>query len=87
MHYGKVLNILDLDYFFPKEDIKQVVVKRSSPFLVYQEGSAIVRAVRDHFSNEIGEILIDDVKIFHEKKNINTRQAAKRENRRLPQIR
>ena len=57
----------DLDYLLSVwEAIKQVVVKRSSPFLVYQEGSAIVRAVRDHFSNEIGEILIDDESIYNE---------------------
>ena len=57
----------DLDYLLSVwEAIKQVVVKRSSPFLVYQEGSAIVRAVRDHFSNEIGEFLIDDESIYNE---------------------
>ena len=57
----------DLDYLLSVwEAIKQVVVKRASPFLVYQEGSAVVRAVRDHFSNEVGEILIDDPNIHKE---------------------
>ena len=57
----------DLDYLLSVwEAIKQVVVKRASPFLVYQEGSAVVRAVRDHFSNEIGEVLIDDPSIYEE---------------------
>jgi len=57
----------DLDYLLSVwEAIKQVVVKRASPFLVYQEGSAVVRAVRDHFSNEVGEILIDDSNIHKE---------------------
>ena len=50
----------DLDYLLSVwEAIKQVVVSRPSPFLIYQEGDAIVRAIRDHFSNEIGEILVD----------------------------
>ncbi len=50
----------DLDYLLSVwEAIKQVVVSRPSPFLIYQEGNAIVRAIRDHFSTEIGEILVD----------------------------
>ncbi len=50
----------DLDYLLSVwEAIKQVVVSRPSPFLIYQEGNAIVRAIRDHFSKEIGEILVD----------------------------
>ena len=57
----------DLDYLLSVwEAIKQAVVKRASPFLVYQEGSAVVRAIRDHFSNEVGEILIDDTDIHKE---------------------
>jgi len=57
----------DLDYLLSVwEAIKQAVVKRTSPFLVYQEGSAVIRAIRDHFSNEVGEILIDDPNIHKE---------------------
>jgi ribonuclease E len=51
----------DMDYLLRVwEAIKQVVVTRPAPFLIYQEGNAIVRALRDHFSDEIGEVLIDD---------------------------
>jgi ribonuclease E len=50
----------DLEYLLRVwEAIKQVVVTRPAPFLIYQEGNAIVRALRDYFSNDIGEILID----------------------------
>ena len=42
------------------EAIKLVIVRRSSPFLVYRESDAVVRALRDHLTSEIGEILIDD---------------------------
>jgi ribonuclease E len=48
------------------EAIKKVVVARPSPFLIYRESNAIVRALRDYLSNEIGEILIDDEKIYQE---------------------
>ena len=55
----------DLDYLMSVwEAIKAVVVTRPAPFLIYQEGNAIVRAVRDHLSNDIGEILVDDQDIY-----------------------
>jgi ribonuclease E len=57
----------DLDYLLRVwEAIKQVVVTRPAPFLIYQEGNAIVRALRDYFSNDIGEILIDDPAVYQE---------------------
>ena len=59
----------DIDYLLSIwEAIKGAVVQRPAPFLIYQEGNAIVRAVRDHFSNEIGEILIDGEQIYLEAK-------------------
>ena len=57
----------DVDYLLRVwEAIKQVVVTRPAPFLIYQEGNAIVRALRDYFSNDIGEILIDSPAIYQE---------------------
>jgi len=57
----------DLDYLLKVWDaIKGVVVSRPAPFLIYQEGNAIVRALRDYFSNEIGEILIDDPTVYQD---------------------
>jgi ribonuclease E len=57
----------DVDYLLRVwEAIKQVVVTRPAPFLIYQEGNAIVRALRDYFSNDIGEILIDNPNVYQE---------------------
>jgi ribonuclease E len=57
----------DMDYLLRVwEAIKQVVVTRPAPFLIYQEGNAIVRALRDYFSNDIGEILIDDTTVYQD---------------------
>jgi ribonuclease E len=57
----------DLDYLLRVwEAIKQVVVTRPAPFLIYKEGNAIVRALRDYFSNDIGEILIDSPAIYQD---------------------
>ena len=39
---------------------------RKGPFLIYQEGNVIIRALRDYLRTDIGEILIDDTKTFNE---------------------
>jgi ribonuclease E len=57
----------DLEYLLRVcEAIKQVVVTRPDPFLIYKEGNAIVRALRDYFSNDICEILIDNPSVYKE---------------------
>lgn len=48
------------------EAIKKVVVERPSPFLIYRESNAVIRALRDYMSDEIGEILIDDETTYEE---------------------
>ncbi len=48
------------------EAIKMVVVERPSPFLIYRESNAIVRALRDYLTNDIGEILIDNEETYKE---------------------
>ncbi|MHB1093720.1 Rne/Rng family ribonuclease [Thiobacillus sp.] len=39
---------------------------QSGAFLIYQEGSLVIRAIRDYFSADIGEILIDTDDIFEQ---------------------
>jgi ribonuclease E len=39
---------------------------RPAPFLIYQESKAIIRALRDYLSDDIGEILIDNQEVFNE---------------------
>jgi ribonuclease E len=57
----------DLDYLLNVwEAIKAVVVTRPAPFLIYQEGNAIVRALRDYYSSDIGEILVDNADVHRE---------------------
>ena len=48
------------------EAIRKIVVDRPSPFLMYRESNAVVRALRDYLTNEIGEILIDDEAAYKE---------------------
>src|SRR5512137_3053791 len=46
--------------------IQQASDSRPSPFLIYRESTAILRALRDYLSDDIGEILIDKKEVFEE---------------------
>mgnify|MGYP001829045541 CR=1 FL=1 len=46
--------------------ILNVVLERPSPFLIYRESNAVVRALRDYLTADIGEILIDDEQTYKE---------------------
>ncbi|MEL5849230.1 MAG: Rne/Rng family ribonuclease [Candidatus Igneacidithiobacillus chanchocoensis] len=46
------------------EAIVAAAAERQAPFLIYQEGNVVVRALRDHLSEDIGEVLIDDPSAF-----------------------
>jgi ribonuclease E len=37
-----------------------------APFLIFEEGSLVIRAIRDYFHQEIGEILIDTESIYEQ---------------------
>lgn len=51
----------DLDYLLQLWDsISRAAGERPAPFLIYQESNVIIRALRDHLRNDIGEILVDD---------------------------
>jgi ribonuclease E len=57
----------DMSYLLGIWDaIKAAVVSRPAPFLIFQDSNAIVRALRDHLANDVGEIVIDDSKTFEE---------------------
>ena len=57
----------DMDYLLGIwEAIKKAVVSRPAPFLIFQDSNAIIRALRDHLANDVGEILIDTDKAYEE---------------------
>ena len=51
------------------EAIKTAAESRAAPFLIHQESDVIVRAIRDYLRRDIGEILIDNKKVFEKAKN------------------
>tara|TARA_R110002049_G_scaffold2743_2_gene20930 strand:+ start:3127 stop:5313 length:2187 start_codon:yes stop_codon:yes gene_type:complete len=44
--------------------IEAAAAEKQEPFLIYQESNAMIRALRDHFRNDINEIIIDDAKVY-----------------------
>lgn len=57
----------DLDYQTEIwQAIKTAGDEKPAPFLIYQESNVIIRALRDNFNNDIGEILIDEALIYED---------------------
>ena len=57
----------DLDYLLKLwRAIEMAVDERTGPFLVYQESNVIIRAIRDYFSKDVSEILIDDEDMYRQ---------------------
>jgi ribonuclease E len=50
--------------------IKGSVMKVNAPALLYKERNLVVRSMRDSFTPEVEEILIDDAAVYHEVKDI-----------------
>lgn len=57
----------DLSYLQKIWDaIQNAASQRNEPFLIYQESNAMIRALRDHFRNDINEIIIDDKNVYED---------------------
>ncbi len=55
----------DLDYLLQLwTAIEKAAQEKPATFLIYQESNLFIRALRDHLRNDIGEILIDDAKVY-----------------------
>ena len=46
--------------------IEQAATQQSGAFLIYQESSLVIRAIRDYFHQDIGELLIDTEGIYEQ---------------------
>jgi ribonuclease E len=46
--------------------IEGAAQQQSGAFLIYQEGSLVIRAIRDYFQPDIGEILIDTDEVYEQ---------------------
>ena len=65
----KTLATKDLRYLLRIwKNIKKHGIKAAAPALLYKERNLAVRSIRDHFTPEVVEILIDDEEVFQEVK-------------------
>src|SRR5271165_347082 len=59
----------DLNYLLQLwHAIEDASTSQKGAFLIYQEGSLVIRAIRDYFQPEIGEILIDTESVYDQAK-------------------
>ncbi len=56
----------DLDYLIMLWEAILDAGKKPAPLLIFQESNIIIRALRDYYRSDIGEILIDDEEVFKE---------------------
>jgi ribonuclease E len=66
---GRTLEELqwDMNYLFQLwTAIEGAGSQQTGPFLIYLEGSLVIRAIRDYFHSEIGEILIDTDDVYEQ---------------------
>ncbi len=57
----------DLNYLMQLwRAIETAAKQQGGAFLIYQEGSLVIRAIRDYFHQEIGEILVDTESIYEQ---------------------
>src|SRR5271170_7231959 len=57
----------DLNYLLQLwREIESAAQTQHGAFLIYQESSLVIRAIRDHFHQDIGEILIDTDEIYEQ---------------------
>lgn len=55
----------DLDYLLHLwEAIDRAYKEKSAPFLIYQDSDIVIRAIRDYFRQDIGEIFIDNPEVY-----------------------
>ena len=57
----------DLDYLTQVSTaIEKAAAEKPAPFLIYQESDIVIRALRDHYRSDIGEILIDSRQAYQQ---------------------
>jgi len=55
----------DLNYLLQLWDaIDKAYQEHSAPFLIYQDSDIVIRAIRDYFRQDIGEIVIDNPEVY-----------------------
>ncbi|WP_019024257.1 MULTISPECIES: Rne/Rng family ribonuclease [unclassified Thioalkalivibrio] len=57
----------DLDYMTALwSAVTEAAEKANAPALIHQESNVIIRALRDHMRNDVGEVIIDDEAVYQQ---------------------
>jgi ribonuclease E len=57
----------DLDYLSQVWiAVEKAATDRKAPFLIYQESNIVIRALRDHYRSDVGEIIIDSPEAYQQ---------------------
>ncbi|WP_018864339.1 Rne/Rng family ribonuclease [Thioalkalivibrio sp. ARh3] len=57
----------DLDYMTALwSAVTEAAEKANAPALIHQESNVIIRALRDHMRNDVGEVIIDDETVYQQ---------------------
>ena len=60
----------DLSYLLRLwKNIKSQIMKKNAPALLFKERNLVLRSIRDYFTPDINEILIDNASVYHEVKD------------------
>ena len=59
----------DLNYLLKLWNAITTAATNHDKFLIYQESNLVIRSIRDHFSPDVAEILIDEEHIYNEARN------------------
>lgn len=59
----------DLNYLLKLWGAIKSAAQNHDRFLIYQESNLVIRSIRDHFSPDVAEILIDEENIYNEARN------------------
>src|SRR5512136_2231633 len=66
---GKKQTELAKDYHYLlklNESIREAAARVKGPALIYQESDLIIRTIRDYFTSEIDEVLVDSVEVYEQ---------------------
>jgi ribonuclease E len=60
----------DFDYLVRLyQNIQKMGEESRAPALIYKESNLVIRSIRDYFSSDMDEVLVDDPKVFQEAKD------------------
>ncbi len=46
--------------------IEKAATDQKAPFLIYQESDIVIRALRDHYRSDVGEVIIDSQQAYQQ---------------------